>query len=503
MKERLLPTLRSEFEIPAELLDSIRERAGLSAADHVLLGVQRAMARAAATDPREYRRLLDRDPEAFSTLITELTVGETYFLREREQCDYVMREVLPELRREAGAGYLLRAWSAGCASGEEAYSLAIMARESAAGSPMRIVGTDIAESRLAVARHAEYGEWSLRGVPDAIVDRYFRRNGRRATVAPEIRAMVEFRALNLKDSDWTTSGIRPASMDLIFCRNVLIYLDTGTTARIARGLLDSLAPDGWLFLGASDPALAELVDCEVVVTGAGIAYRRGDRKRRGAIAGPARPADRAPAWLVPHPPVVRPLEQPRESTPPVRDRGDSGSLSAGPHRESAQQLQEANAAYRSGDYVHAADAARDIVAVEAEHDEAWILLVRALANLGRHEEAGLACAAGLDINRTSAELTFLHALLLRQAGMNTDALNALRCTVYLDRNLVVAHLALGDVSLALGDRAGARRAFRNAERLLADTPDAEVLPGADGLTAGRLRAVAQMQLRLLEKPGSP
>jgi len=211
------------------------------------------MARVAATDPLEYKDLLDSDPGAFNALITELTVGETYFLRESGQFDFVVREVLPDLRRRVGPDLFLRAWSAGCASGEEAYSLAIVARESQPGFAMRVLGTDIAESRLAVARKAVYGEWSLRGVPEKIVNRYFTRTDHRVKVIPGIRSMVEFRSLNLVDSDWTAAGIRPGGMDLIFCRNVFIYLDAATVAHIAGRLIESLHEGGWLFLGASDP----------------------------------------------------------------------------------------------------------------------------------------------------------------------------------------------------------------------------------------------------------
>jgi chemotaxis protein methyltransferase CheR len=440
------------------------------------------MARVAATDPLEYKDLLDSDPGAFNALITELTVGETYFLRESGQFDFVVREVLPDLRRRVGPDLFLRAWSAGCASGEEAYSLAIVARESQPGFAMRVLGTDIAESRLAVARKAVYGEWSLRGVPEEIVNRNFVRTDHRVKVIPEIRSMVEFRSLNLMDSDWTAAGIRPGGMDLIFCRNVFIYLDAATVAHIAGRLIESLHEGGWLFLGASDPALADIVDCEVVVTGAGIAYRRGGTTPRLA--------SRAVT-------VTEPAD--RHSDKKKVPEGDSLPAQGKMLQDAALLLNQASQAYQSADYSRAADAAREAVAVDGTEPTGWIVLVRSLANMGRHEEAGLACAAGLDINRTSAELTYMHALLLRQAAKNADALNALRCAVYLDRLFVVAHLAMGDVLGALGDRDAARRAFRNAERLLAGTPDSQMIPGADGLDAGRLLAVAQMQLTLLER----
>lgn len=457
------------------------------------------MARAAVRDAAEYLRLLDTDESAFAALITELTVGETYFLRETGQFDFIRREVLPGLAGESGSGRGITAWSAGCASGEEAYSLAMIAQEANPPLRIRVLGTDIAESRLAIARKAVYGEWSLRGVPESIVQRYFQRTNRKVKVAPAIRSMVEFRSLNLASADWSQSGIAPRGMDLIFCRNVLIYLDAATIARVAAQLIDSLSENGWLVLGASDPALADLVPCEVVVTGSGLAYRRDRKSVRTSVR-----FFHAINSLFPAPPAELPaLPLPLEVKRVEVERGEhvEGRDGAGDSTKRARGLlSRARDEYLRGDYPRAVDLARECVTQDGHDAEGWILLVRSLANLGLNEEAGLACAAGLDLHRASAELTYMHAMLLRQSARNVEALAALRCALYLDRQFVVAHLAIGDVLSAMGDRTAARQAFRNAERLLLGASQGEVVPGSDGLHAGRLLAVAQMQLGLLDQP---
>ncbi|HEU4748378.1 MAG TPA: CheR family methyltransferase [Gemmatimonadaceae bacterium] len=491
-------------------LDGVYRSLGLSRAEHVASGTKRAMARAAVRNSGEYRRLLDTDESALAALITELTVGETYFLRESGQFDFIRREVLPSL-----AGGIsdrgITAWSAGCATGEEAYSLAMIAQEANPPLRVRVLGTDVAQSRLAIARQATYGEWSLRGVPEETVHRYFQRRGRKVKVAPLLRSMVEFRSLNLASTDWSRSGIAPRSMDLICCRNVLIYFDADTVARVASKLIESLSDNGWLFLGASDPGLADLVACEVVVTGSGLAYRRKGKGTRGSTAFP-RPVDSMfsaspsrvpasvdrtdddyaafPAWSPPN----------AESLPLCgatrADRRDPDIDT----RAATALVARARAEYMRADYTRAIDLARECVTRDTHDAEGWILLVRALANLGLNEEAGLACAAGLDLNRSSAELTCIHAMLLRQSGRNAEALAALRCALYLDRQFAVAHLAMGDVLSVMGDRSGARQSFRNAERLLRDGSDERMVPGSDGLDAGRLLAVVRMQLGLLDRP---
>ena len=471
------------------------------------------MARAAVRDAAEYLRFLDTDESALAALITELTVGETYFLREIGQFDFIRREVLPGLAGESGSGRGITAWSAGCASGEEAYSLAMIAQETNPPSRIRVLGTDIAESRLAIARKAVYGEWSLRGVPESIVQRYFQRTNHKVKVAPAIRSMVEFRSLNLASADWSRSGIAPRGMDLIFCRNVLIYLDAATIARVATQLIDSLSDNGWLVLGASDPALTDLVSCEVVVTGSGLAYRGVRKSARTFLNTKAIPNALPPFERTNDHPAVAPscLGLPTLPLPLEVEGGEhvevegrelvDGRDGAGHSTKRARELlARAQEEYLRGDYPRAVDLARECVTQDGHDAESWILLVRSLANLGLNEEAGLACAAGLDLHRTSAELTYMHAMLLRQSARNVEALAALRCALYLDRQFVVAHLAIGDVLSAMGDRTAARQAFRNAERLLLGASQGEVVPGSDGLHAGRLLAVAQMQLGLLDHP---
>ena len=117
--------------------------------------------------------------------------------------------------------------------------------------------------------------------------------------------------------------------------------------------------------------------------------------------------------------------------------------------------------------------------------------------IGEVEAAGRACVAALDRHRTSAELAYVHAVLLMEAGRHVDAAAAARRALYLDRGLVVGHLALGGALARLEDVEGARRAIGNAQRLLAGmTPD-EVVPASDGEPAGRLAQMAAVQLALL------
>jgi chemotaxis protein methyltransferase CheR len=128
----------------------------------------------------------------------------------------------------------------------------------------------------------------------------------------------------------------------------------------------------------------------------------------------------------------------------------------------------------------------------------WVVLVRSLANRGELAAAGQACAAALDRHRTTAELGYLHAVLLAAAGNYGEAAVAARRTLYLDRGLVVAHLALASALARSNDVEGARRAFRNAARLLAAMPPDAVVPASDEEPAGRLAEMVRIQLKLVK-----
>ncbi|MBI4542392.1 MAG: protein-glutamate O-methyltransferase CheR [Gemmatimonadetes bacterium] len=487
----------------ADVAELLRQRTGLvfGEARRTALeaGLGRAMRRIRVTDPAVYLARLAAEPPLLDDLVGEITVGETYFFRDPQQFAVIRDDVVPDLLSRWARDRPLRAWSAGCATGEEPYTLAIVLREQGLAGAAHIVATDLSRTALAQARRALYTRWSLRGVSDDVVQTYFERVGDRFALAAAVRDAVEFRYLNLAEDTYPSLATGIWGMDLILCRNVLIYFDGETVARVARRLMDSLRDDGWLLLGGSDPPLAGLVPSDVVLTGAGLAYRR---PGRGAI----RPrATDVVAATFPLPPFAEPLATKRPAPSPVPPpRGEPRREPVRGERESLVQEQQAlddaadaTRCYAERDYERAAELARRLVQRDGSDPALWVVLVRALANRGELEAAGRACAAALDRHRTATELVYLHALLLSEAGRHAEAAAAARRALYLDRWLVVAHLALGAAFARLGEVDGACRAFRNAKRLLTGMPPGEIVPASDGQAAGRLAEMARVQLQLL------
>lgn len=403
-----------------------------------------AMRRAGERDTAQYLERVRQDSALQDELIAEITVGETYFFRDPGQLQVVREVALASFARDRH----LRLWSAGCATGEEPYTLAMLLRESGHANAT-IVGTDLSRLALGRARRAHYSRWSLRGVSDELRARYFEMVETQARPVETIRRAVDFRYLNLAEDTYPSLAAGIWHMDIILCRNVLIYLDEATVARVAARLLDALSPDGWLFLGGADPLLGNIIPCEVITTPAGLAYRRKGAEQTVVL------SQRRSAPLD---------ERTVESLAPVERAPDS-------------VLKATEVASPGMD---------------------WIREIRRHANQGEIERATRLCDRALERMRDSVELHYLHSVLLAEAGQYDAAAQAARRALYIDRDLAVAHLSLGQSLARLGDGRGAKVALQNARRLLAALPAEAIVPASDGETAGRLAEMTRVQLRLSE-----
>jgi chemotaxis protein methyltransferase CheR len=422
-----------------ELADLVNARAGL------VFGANRASefegaVRRLAGDPsavRAYARRAETDERELDRLIAAVSVGETYFFRDPSQFAFVAETVIPSRLRER-AGAPLRAWSAGCATGEEAYSLAMLfARLGVAGE---VLGTDLSRAALVAARAGTYRPWSFRLPHSAPAEPYLVSAGRGFSVVDEIRPRVTFRDLNLAADSYPSTETGTVDLDLIFCRNVLIYLDARTIAHVAEHLLASLAPGGWLLTAPSDPPLGELAPFETVVDQAGVFYRRAGARTGTAIAGGRPGSTPAPA-------------ADRLTPPPARVPAPTRRARPRPKAITATAGQPAADSPRPG------------------------------------------ARAGGDL---SAEQHYQSALRYAEAGDLTRAVEATRRALYLDRSLALGHFTLGSLLRRLGDPAGARHCFANALVRCLELPAGAPLPQGDGVTAGYLADLARRHLSLLE-----
>ena len=470
----------------ADIARLVAGRSGLTFApalcDRVERGIRHAMARAGLDEVGRYARHVARDSAALDALVAELTIGETYFFRDPLQFAFVRTQALPELRRRRGREHRLKVWSAGCATGEEAYSLAIVLAEERDGQPAEVLATDLSPMALAKAAAAIYPAWSLRGSDAAAARPYLRRRGTMFALVDGIRERVQLRRLNLASDAYPSPTTGLCAIDLVFCRNVLIYFDRATTAAVARRLFATLAPGGFLVTGASDPLLVDHAPFEVLLTNGGVFYRRpvtmaaARRRPHRPLAPIAAPLPGDAAARCPTPP---PAPGPPPRPPEPAAAGDA--------------LDVARAAFARGDYRGAAA----LTAARLDDPALATLHVRALANV---DPAAGARAAADAVGRHALNpgLHLLHAIVLLARGDLTTAAQALGRVLYLDRTLPMAHMTLGAILQRRHDRAGAARAFRTAWTLCQAHDAEEPAPLAEGRRYGELAATARAQLTLLE-----
>ncbi|QAT88671.1 putative chemotaxis protein methyltransferase CheR [Corallococcus coralloides] len=524
-----------------EVLALVEERAGLAAPSCLaaaLEGIQRAMARANQDDVEVYLRELSFDNALLDDLLTELTIGETYFFRTHEHFDHLRRVVLPELRERQGPDHLLRAWSAACSSGEEPYSIAALLMAEGWEDHMTVRATDVSRTALQRAQQARYTDWSLRGPSADRMRPHLKQEGRHYLLSRDVKRHVQLGYLNLALETWPSAESGLWQLDVVFCRNVLIYFNRATIEGVARRLHASLNDGGYLFTGPSDPPLGDYAPFEPVLTEWGVLYRK---PLAGSNAGhfvPLQPlaplrADGTPFTV--GPPGATPGGRPGAGAFPVTAApgpsggaptsglGTSGSVApssggalsggapaSGPPAArtadastsgtrtrftlSVEALEAVRAALARGDWREAARRA----GAQSADPEGALAAVRALANLDPRA-ALFACEEASVRHPLVAGLRYLEALLLLGQARVSDAEKSARQALYLEPGLAVGHLLLGHVLRRQDQTAAAARAYREAEGLCRKLPPEALVPLAEGERAGALADVARAEWRRLER----
>jgi chemotaxis protein methyltransferase CheR len=202
-----------------------------------------------------YRYLCSCDGAArkmeLEEIVDRVTNNETYFFRESYQLDAFRDEILPEIYKSRPRGRRLSVWSAGCASGEEAYTIAILILETGlfADWEVRVFGNDISRRCLSTARKGQYGRSSFRATDERLLRRYFREMDGKHQVREEVRSLCSFGQINLIDDAMLRLV---GDIDVVFCRNVLIYFDIASRKRVIEALHRKLVNGGYLLLGHSE-----------------------------------------------------------------------------------------------------------------------------------------------------------------------------------------------------------------------------------------------------------
>ncbi len=379
-------------------------------------------------------------------LLERLVVHESFFDRDLEQLSFIDEVVVPEL--VAVAGRTLHVWSAGCAGGEEPYTLAFMLAKRGLFDAARVLGTDLSEPALARARRGRYRAWSTRLGPGTPAARYLETTDAEFQVPSRFVRTVAFERLNLVEDPY------PTGQHLILCRNVLIYFDPRSIEIVANKLASALDRDGWLAVGPSDPRLDEVAPLDLIFDDRGMFYRQRRGPRRESVSWTTRPAVAAPvipavtvepSVITPPAPVLSPVAVPPPANLTTSD----------------------------------------------------VVEIRRFADLGDAAAAHARLAAALVARPLDAELYFLQAVLHAERDAIAALASLTRC-IYLDPTKPAAHLLSASLSRGLGRRAHARQAYLATLTLLSKLPAAELVPWV-GETAGSLTTVCRHAVEMFDE----
>jgi chemotaxis protein methyltransferase CheR len=408
--------------------------------------------------------VLDQLPTShplWQLLLRRVTIGETYFFRHAAQYNALREKILPTLiqkRREANFKYL-SIWSAGSATGEEIYSVAIILREllpDIQDWTISLLGTDINQEFLEMARNGRYRSHSFRSETRSDIQaRYFRQEESSFILNNQIRQMVQFIPLNLISGDYPSYASRTMHQDLIICRNVTIYFDEATTRSIVKRFYSALNEGGWLMVGHAEPLASTYQDFTVQNFPDTIFYQKLGQES-------IQPEKKTEPLLSP--------KAAKKTEPLFTAKVEKKTEASKPKKAT-----EANTTPKP---------APDIT----------VQMVRAVVDKEDWDTAMSLLSVLESQNPMDSEVHYLRGIVLMNSGKLDAARQALRRSLYCEPSFALAHYAMGEIAAQENDFAAARRAWLLAERAVAGLGDYVLISESDGLTTEMFRSLLALRL---------
>jgi chemotaxis protein methyltransferase CheR len=404
--------------------------------------------------------------DQFESLVPYLTNSETYFWREPMVFAALIENILPELidsRKDKGKK--INIWCAGCSTGEEAYSIAIALYRTLPEIKdwhITILASDIDKKSLSIARKGVYGSWSFRNSPMWLRNRYMNRLGDSEwEVIPDIKEMVTFSAFNLIQDNYLSAVCRNLEIDIIFCRNVLMYFTNEWASKISRKLFDSLSDKGWLIVSSCElstemfpqvtpknfPGTVLYHKCQKNLTDSTIFIDESVNQNFLNVLQPPDPVIKVKKQEVstvfnPVTPESRPKAIKREE---IVDRKKTS--------------------------------------------------IRKLADDGHLEKALTACNEAIASDKLFPGLYYIRASILQEMDDIPEAIKSLKQAIYIDPNYIMGHFTLGNLYSRKGVIRSSRQFFSNALDLLNTISDNTIPAESEGLSATYLKKIILSSLK--------
>lgn len=492
--------------------DLIQERTGMLIAETRRNILTRALKdsalQAKCTDIPSYVAHLmaaDTDSETWDNLVKKLTIGESYFFRHREQINALRQNILPDLIARHWTDRTLHLWSAGCATGEEPYTLAILLCELLPDIErwkIMILATDINRQALTLAAAGRYREWSLRDTDPQMRETYFTRKGDTFTLNPAIRQMVTFTYLNLSEDKYPSTINHTHHVDLILCRNVTIYLPHPVIHDIAERFHKCLAPGGWLIVAPSETNLEIYSKFQTLVFFGNVIYQKMGRAPE-SIFPPAKDQKHVRhTRKMPdsEPQPIFPTFSPKQTAPSpmsiavtvpaeftgVRQKGESPAP-----KQDESLYEQGEALMKERHYDDARSSFLAHLAKEPDSISTRYRLCCLEANTGHLDEARKYAEQALQDDPMHSRLHYAMGIIQQAQEKLEEAMTSFKKTIYLDPDFILAHFSISHIYERTGRHEEARRHRTLAARLAGQLSPDLLLPGSDDLTAGQLLGMVQ------------
>lgn len=411
-----------------------------------------------------------------------LTIGESYFFREIVVFSLLREHVLPQIieEKEKQGSRELRIWSAGCSSGEEVYSMAILIDSmlnQRDGWKFSVLGTDVNPSAIERAREGRYREWSFRDLPAGIIQEYFHGtdNGK-LEISEHIRRMTEFDYLNLA----APHTEYPRGFDIILCRNVLMYFTRPKIQHIVQGFRRSVVENGWLIPSLTETTLINNPGFEGRRFGDATLFRK---QSRVSHIFSLRKKETEPGDSDSQTDVNATLAGPKgwKALPEI------AGVSKTRRRESITDSQTAaSKPSPAGSVTATVKRKQSVERAERNREQELVSTARRYADQGELQKALAAAREAVDVEKMNPQIRIMYATILRESGETSLAMQEFHRALYLDHGSIPAHFAVASMYRHLGRNDRAQRHFRNALQLLEACEDKHAVIEPGGLSVKRM-----------------
>lgn len=451
------------------------------------------------------------DKKQIEVLSSILTIGETYFFRQQDSFDLLRLNILPAiLQSDRPVPNKIRIWIAACSSGEEAYSVAMLLDrmgKQVKGLNIALLATDINIKALEKAESGIYTQWAFRNTPPWVQNNYFTPvDKKKFEILPRIRDMVKFEYLNLAEDNYPSLVSNTNGMDIIFCRNVLMYFASDRAKEVLKRIHKSLVTGGWLIMAPTDAfhltgnTLFDQHPSHTSIYRKNTAVPLPDLSIEESMSFP-QSAD-------------FPIEQPPpEPSSTVYSTGAEhlpgvpvNNVDSHQPKEEKDILKdiliEARELFTTGNYLAVIQLLQPLIEKNTNGSvlipDICLLMARTHANLGKLDDALDWSERALTINKLDTHSHYLKAVILMEQGKSAEAVHSLRRCIYIDPDFILGHFTLGNLYYQDRNTNQALRSFNNALELINPLPADTVVSIEEGLFAGRLKDIIDATVEMIQ-----